>query len=212
MAPEIYSHWIGQLSYADGLSIQNLKEQEVRQDRRKIVVIGQEYSPTITLGVRGCADRDLVVSKAQLDEAGVDVVFLRRGGQATLHAPGQLVIYPTAHIRELGIGIKSYIEILEATTVRYLKGLGISGKRTGVGPGIYTAKGKIAFLGMQVSKGVVKHGLSINVSNSLEEFHMIRSCGRKNESFDSVCCYQKVDSLEVEFLSWFQCFKSYFEG
>jgi len=39
------------------------------------------------------------------------------GGDVTWHGPGQAVLYPIVHVRELGTGARRYVEGLEDTMV-----------------------------------------------------------------------------------------------
>ena len=48
----------------------------------------------ITLGKRGVSSVDVRSSKQDLQALGFEIVQTDRGGLATIHSPGQLVIYP----------------------------------------------------------------------------------------------------------------------
>ena len=109
-----------------------------------------------------------------------------RGGQATLHAPGQLVIYPCVHLTRIGIGVREYVGLLERTTQNFLKDLEIDSTPNPNEPGLYTEKGKIAFFGIRVTHAIASHGIAINVTNDLSLFKLIRSCGVDGEAFDSI--------------------------
>ena len=56
----------------------------------------------------------------------VAVVDSERGGQATLHAPGQLVSYPIVPIP--GQDLRDYVRNLEETLIVLLRGLGVSAR------------------------------------------------------------------------------------
>lgn len=116
---------------------------------------------------------------------GISVVKIHRGGQATLHSPGQLVIYPIIDLKALSLGIKEYVNLLMAITRKVLANYGINTAFVVKNPGLYTDNGKICFFGIRVSRGITSHGIAINVNNDLGLFSNIRSCGKDHENFDS---------------------------
>ncbi len=65
--------------------------------------------------------------RAASRDRGVDVVRSERGGQATLHAPGQLVSYPIVPIP--GRDLSTYVRDLEETLIVLLAGLEVSAHR-----------------------------------------------------------------------------------
>ncbi|MHC4158588.1 MAG: lipoyl synthase [Planctomycetota bacterium] len=148
-------------------------------------VLITEHRPVITLGARESANK-LVVGRKTLAERGIDVVEIRRGGGTTAHNPGQLVIYPILHLRELGIGISEYIRELEATGVELLLELGVRAERRKGFPGLWIGERKIASIGVRVSKSVTYHGMAINIQNDLSIFDYIVPCGLDDVEMTSV--------------------------
>ncbi len=175
------------------------------------IIAGLMHPAVITLGKRGESSVDIQHSESTLHERGIEVVQADRGGQATLHSPGQLVIYPILPLRSLGLGARAYVELLESTTLAFLSQYGIRARRPEgcSGPGLYTQSGKIAFFGVRIRSGVTLHGISINVSNDLVDFAAIRSCGRSGEAFDRLRDHGIKDSCETAFAHWVQAFKEH---
>lgn len=153
---------------------------EISKNQNHIFVLGLEHPEVITLGYRADAENEIVNSSR------IEVVKIKRGGFATLHSPGQLVIYPILNLRAMGMGVREYIYLLLNTTAELLKNLGIQTYIDDSALGLYTSTGKIAFCGIQVSHGISQHGLSLNVHNELSLFSNIRSCGVSGAKFDSV--------------------------
>ena len=77
---------------------------------------------------------------------GLTVVKVRRGGEATLHSPGQLVIYPVIQLKSVGLRVKDFIVALQSITQLFLRDLGIETKKGENFAGLYTKPGEIGFL------------------------------------------------------------------
>jgi lipoyl(octanoyl) transferase len=129
----------------------------------------------------------------------IDIIQTDRGGQVTFHGAGQVVAYPLVNLHRLGIFVKEYVYRLEEAALSTLAHYGVTGHRIAGAPGIYvrldepfshamlpkgdakhpdfTGLGKIAALGIKVSKGCTYHGLSLNVAMDLQPFEVINPCG-----------------------------------
>jgi lipoyl(octanoyl) transferase len=149
-----------------------------------------EHPPVYTQGVAGKAEHVLAPE-------GVPVVQTNRGGQVTYHGPGQVVAYPLIDLRRLGIYVKEYVYRLEHAVVKTLESVGVTGHRVAGAPGIYVrladpfghaaltgpradpfeGLGKIAALGIKVSRHCTYHGVSLNVAMDLSPFQRINPCG-----------------------------------
>ena len=177
--------WRGCLPYRESLVLQEqLKEKACGS--RQIFFIGFECPSCITLGLRGKKAEDLVKSVEEYNKQDIEVVSIKRGGQATIHSLGQLVIYPVMDLLQWKIRLRDFLGILEMVTSDTLKELGVATTKKEKFAGLFTEKGKIVFFGVHISKGVSQHGLAINVHNSLSLFDLIRSCGVNNRSHDSL--------------------------
>lgn len=175
------SRWCGLISYKDGL-----EEQAKSYDHCLLTgestLLGLEHMSVITLGKR-IHDTN---SEIRFCPEGVEVCFTDRGGEATLHSPGQLVVYPVLNIRKINLNVRDYVCLLERSAVSALKTFGIQTFIINGQPGVFTERGKIAFLGIRVRNGVTQHGMSINVCNDLSLFQHIRACGKDSQSLDSM--------------------------
>jgi lipoyl(octanoyl) transferase len=156
-----------------------------------------EHYPTFTQGLAGKAEHILEL-------AHIPIVQTDRGGQITFHSPGQIVAYPLIDLKRLGIFVKEYVYRLEESILKTLLHFHITGHRVIGAPGIYinlgsptgheilklqpyTVKtspdtafnglGKIAALGIKVSRNKTYHGLSLNVQMDLKPFELINPCG-----------------------------------
>jgi lipoate-protein ligase B len=136
------------------------------------VLLLLEHEPVITLGSRA-GEQDL--RSSPVDAAPVAVVRSERGGQATLHAPGQLVSYPIVTVA--GHDLRAYVDSLEETLLVLLADLGVVARRREGKPGLYVGEDKIASVGLRCRRWVASHGISLNVSVDVSLFDRIVSCG-----------------------------------
>ena len=151
-----------------------------------------EHPPVFTQGLAGRADH-------VLDPGSIPVVQTNRGGQVTYHGPGQVVAYPLLDLRRAGYFVKEYVYRLEEAVIRTLAHYGVTGHRVPGAPGIYVrlgdpfshaaltgpaapddpfrGLGKIAALGIKVSRHCSYHGVALNVDMDLQPFSRIDPCG-----------------------------------
>ena len=176
---------------------------------KDIIVLGIEFFPVMTLGIRGKMSEDLFLSEQELGSRGIEVVQTDRGGQATIHSPGQLIIYPMLDLKVHQIGIREFVPKLMEVTIKTLQGLGVEAMYSSTEPGIYTSLGKLGFCGLKSDHGVIRHGLSINIKNDLRLFSGVRSCGHKQPQLDQVCRYHPIETAQF-FDQWCRHFQQDF--
>lgn len=154
-----------------------------------------EHPPVYTQGLAGSAVH-------VLDAGDLPVVQCDRGGQVTYHGPGQVVAYALIDLRRQGIFVKEYVFRIEQAVLRTLEHLGVTGHRVAGAPGIYVklddpfghaalgalgapradrfeGLGKIAALGIKVSRHCTYHGVALNVAMDLRPFEGINPCGHE---------------------------------
>ncbi len=164
---EVQVRRLGLTDYATAWDLQRALARDVTPDRGFLLLL--EHPPVFTLGRNG--DPANV-----LDPGGIPVVRVDRGGDVTYHGPGQLVGYPIVDVRRLGV--KRFVTGLEESILDVLRDLGVAGERRPGCVGVWASKGKIASLGVRVSRGISTHGFALNVSNDLEPFRRIHPCGQ----------------------------------
>lgn len=149
-----------------------------------------EHPPVFTQGLAGKAEHLLA-------PGDIPVVQTNRGGQVTYHGPGQVVAYPLLDLKRAGYFVKEYVYRLEEAVIRTLAHYGVTGHRVAGAPGIYVrladpfshqaitgprqdpfeGLGKIAALGVKVSRHFTYHGVALNVAMDLAPFRRINPCG-----------------------------------
>ena len=187
------AEWKGLVSYEDALLLQRDCAKQVAFGERSDHVLGLEHPHVITLGKR--SKLDPIIPEGP-------IVWTERGGEATLHSEGQLVIYPIVKLRPR-FEVRSWVEFLLRVTECSLARIGIHTERGGQS-GLWTSHGKIAFLGIRIQNGVSQHGLSINVTNDLNLFSSIKACGVQHASMDSVRQRSLEMTTEELFTIWLQ--------
>ena len=151
-------------------------------------VVVVEHGPVVTVGKSGDLG-NVVATEAELARRGVEVVRVDRGGDVTLHAPGQLVVYPVLDLDRLRTpegeplrDLHRYLRELEEAVVRTCAEVGVAGThvpgRTGVwvGPDDRPER-KVCAMGVRCSRWVTMHGLALNVDPDLGLFDLIVPCG-----------------------------------
>ena len=159
-----------------------------------------EHDPVYTQGLAG-------KNEHIFNPGNIPVVQTNRGGQVTYHGPGQVVAYPLMDLKRAGYFVKEYVYRIEEAVIRTLMHWGVTGHRVAGAPGIYvrledptshaqlpqrpmktmasaapsnpdfTGLGKIAALGIKVSRNCTYHGVALNVAMDLEPYSRINPCG-----------------------------------
>jgi lipoate-protein ligase B len=149
------------------------------------VLLLLEHPPTITLG-RNASDEHLLVKESDLQARGVSLFNVDRGGDITFHGPGQLVGYPILSLQAGERDVHGYMRNLEESLIRLLDGYAISGDRDCRYTGVWTSKGKIAAMGVHISRWITRHGFALNVSTDLSYYNLIVPCGIVGRSVASM--------------------------
>lgn len=168
---------LGLRSYGEALEIQReLRRRRIEGALAEDVLLLVEHPPVVTLG-RGTRTSSLPLAPGALERRGVEVFEVERGGDVTLHAPGQLVGYPVLDLRHHRQDLHWYLRSLEDVLIQALGGLGIEADRNPGRTGVWTAGRKIASIGIHVKQWVTLHGFALNVTTDLDLFDLIVPCG-----------------------------------
>jgi lipoyl(octanoyl) transferase len=190
-AAAIAAQWLGRVDYAETFEAMKRFTLERTAETPDALWIC-EHTPVFTQGIAGKQDHIL-------NPGDIPVVQTDRGGQVTFHGPGQVVGYPLIDLRRAGYYVKEYVYRIEESVLRTLAHFGVTGHRVAGAPGIYVrledpfshaaltgplpagdpfrGLGKIAALGIKVSRHATYHGVALNVEMDLEPFSRINPCG-----------------------------------
>jgi lipoate-protein ligase B len=169
-----------------------------------------EHPSTLTLG-RLADESHILISKEELQRRGVNIYHIDRGGDITLHAPGQLVIYPILDLVNFGKNLRFYLYQLEQVAIDLLWSFDIVANRFPQQTGAWVGTKKIASIGIGVRKWISFHGLAINVNTRLELFSMIKPCGLSVEMTSMAEVKKAVIPMEEVKEKIVECFKKNFQ-
>lgn len=166
----------GTVAYAQARRLQKrLLAAKKGGDRRDFLIL-LEHPPVVTLG-RGAAESNLKVPREALPARGVEVYDVERGGDVTYHGPGQLVGYPIVDLKRAGLGVHEFLRLLESALIDAAGELGVEAARRPGLTGVWTPKGKIAAIGIAVSRWISYHGFALNVKRGISGWEFIIPCG-----------------------------------
>ncbi len=172
---------LGLVEYQRGLSFQKELWQQVKSVVLESALLVCRHYSVLTLGRSGSRENILVDAQA-LDEKGIAVYEVHRGGDVTYHGPGQLTVYPILPLAYFQRDLHLFLRYLEGFVIALLSDYGIDAQtiigRTGVWVHDYDSVRKIASIGIAVRQWVSFHGVTLNVTkDDLQHFSLIRPCG-----------------------------------
>lgn len=167
---------IGRTRYADAWQLQQECWQARHAGLTGDLLLFTEHEHVYTVG-KGGDDNHLLASGNELQQAGVDLYHIDRGGDVTYHGPGQIVGYPILDLNNYFLDLHLYLRSLEEVLILALKDFGIEAKREHGLTGVWVNGDKIAALGVKVSRWITMHGFALNVNTELSRFDRIIPCG-----------------------------------
>ncbi len=171
----MYWSYIPHLSYSDSELLQNYCL-EYSLNHSEDILLFVEHPCTITIGSKNNHE-NLLLNHQEMLNHKIELHSSSRGGDVTLHAPGQLVIYPIFNLRRYDKDILKWIRNLEMITISTCEKLNIPAKRNLHHTGVWVNNKKIASIGVKIKKWVNLHGIGLNCNNDLSLFEHIIPCG-----------------------------------
>ena len=167
---------LGRVAYADAFAMQ--QDFVARRKRGEIPdqLLIVEHPHVVTMGRSG-HDDNMLAAPELLERAGIAFHRTDRGGDVTYHGPGQVVGYPILDLREWKRDVVAYVRGLELVLIGALAEFGIEAGREKGATGVWTSRGKIAAIGVHISRWVTSHGFALNVDTDLSYFQYIVPCG-----------------------------------
>ena len=177
MSADLLVVGLGRMAYGEGLELQRAFA-KARIDRTvdRDLLLLVEHPPVITLG-RSFRHENLPTSPEDLEQRGIEVFDIERGGDITFHGPGQLVGYPIFDLTEHKQDLHLFLRQIEESLIRTMAEVGIPAQRRDGRTGVWVEDRKLASIGIHVKKWVTWHGFALNVLTDLSFFDLIVPCG-----------------------------------
>lgn len=158
---------LGVIPYSEAWEIQKQLVEQRAADKIPDTLLLLEHLSVVTCG-RGTKLPPMLE---------IPVFEIERGGEETLHSPGQIVGYPILKLAPGQRDLHAYLRRIEEVLIRTLADFGIEADRREGLTGVWVGSRKIASIGVACRKWVTYHGFALNVRNDLSLFQKIRPCG-----------------------------------
>jgi lipoic acid synthetase len=188
----LHVRWLGRVAYDEAYALQR----QLQQGNRNHLLL-LEHPPVFTMG-RSSDPSNILVDP---DSVGAIVRDVDRGGDVTLHAPGQLVGYPVLTVpgRSGLADTAKFVASIEDLLIAALADLGLPGAArypgyTGVwlDPDTPRAR-KIAAIGVRIKRNRSLHGFALNVDIDHAWFDRLVPCGIADKAVTSL----RAEGLDV---------------
>ena len=192
---ELNIRWLGKLPYGEAYILQKGLHSATSQESSPFdYLLLLEHNNVVTIGRSGDIN-NLLVSKNILNENNIEFFETDRGGDITFHGDGQLIGYPIIRLDDPK-KVVPFVRKIENVIIDSLAELSIEAFSKTDDTGVWTKEGKIASIGIKVSKWTTLHGFSLNISENTKGFDFINPCGSSNEHVVSIQQYDETVSFK----------------
>lgn len=168
---------LGLMPYDDAWALQReVARQRISGEEPEDVLLLVQHPPVVTLG-RSTKPGHLLAPAALLEAQGIQVREVERGGDVTIHEPGQLVAYPIIDLKRHKRDLHWYLRQVEEAIIVALASLGLDAGRVEGLTGVWREGRKLASIGVHAKDWVTWHGVALNVENDLATFAHVVPCG-----------------------------------
>ena len=192
---ELNIRWLGKLPYGEAYILQKGLHSATSQESSPFdYLLLLEHNNVVTIGRSGDIN-NLLVSKNILHENNIEFFETDRGGDITFHGDGQLIGYPIIRLDDPK-KVVPFVRKIENVIIDSLAELSIEAFSKTDDTGVWTKEGKIASIGIKVSKWTTLHGFSLNISENTKGFDFINPCGSSDEHVISIQQYDETVSFK----------------
>jgi lipoyl(octanoyl) transferase len=193
----LYIHDLGLLDYDAAYAFQrDAARRRIAGELADDLLILVQHPPVITLG-RSTKPANLLATPEYLGVLGIGLRDIERGGDVTVHEPGQLVAYPIIDLKRHRQDLHWYLRQVEEAIIRALGALGIDSGRIAGQTGVWRDGRKLASIGVHAKEWVTWHGVALNVDNDLATFAHVVPCGIDQVTMTSVAREAALLSLDI---------------
>jgi len=173
---ELRVRWLGRLPYTEAWDLQRaIHDGKVSGRTVDDYLLLLEHPHVYTIGRNGDGS-NLLIPEEMLTQIGAEIHHVDRGGDITYHGPGQLVGYPILSLED-SKQIVPYVRKIEQALIDALDAFGVRAWREQGLTGVWTEKGKVAAIGVRVSRRVTMHGFALNLDPDMTYFARMNPCG-----------------------------------
>jgi lipoate-protein ligase B len=167
---------LGKIDYDSAVALQLEERERVKNGGSAGTIFFLEHDPAvITLG-RHAVETNMLIPEKLLESRGYQVRKVSRGGDVTVHEPGQLVVYFVVPLKSKAV--REFVDgVMNDIGLCLKEKFGIDAKFSQDKPGLWVGDRKICSVGFDLTQRVSMHGIALNVCNTLEGFKMIVPCG-----------------------------------
>jgi lipoyl(octanoyl) transferase len=176
----------GMIDYFEAWERQRRLQARIQAGMEPSTLVFCQHPSVITVGKAGSRS-NIVIPEHEWDERGVQVVDVNRGGDVTLHNPGQLVGYTLFRLTDFKTDLHWFLRELEQCIIETIAEVGLTGERVEGLTGVWLQGArKVCAIGIHCSRWVTSHGFALNVENDLQEFSYIIPCGIHDKEVTSI--------------------------
>ncbi|GGH24993.1 lipoyl(octanoyl) transferase LipB [Paenibacillus segetis] len=185
MTKSLEVRYFPMMEYGEAWEMQKMLVKAIDEGQQQEHLLLLQHPPTYTIGSQRHPEH-LLLSPEQLQEQGIALFEIDRGGDITYHGPGQLVGYPLLWLDGTkGLDLHGYLRELEQVIINYLKLFGVEGSRKPEYTGVWVGDTKIAAIGVKFNKCrrrkgfIASHGFAFNIKAGIQQagFQGIIPCG-----------------------------------
>lgn len=186
----------GLVPYAMGQTLQQELLELRIADRIPDTVVLLEHAPVITIGRAKNAQANVAPNNP------LPTVDVKRGGDVTLHAPGQWVVYPILQLTDARKDLLDHMRRLEKAVIAFLNSLGLNGQRDERNTGVWLPNApaeplKVCSIGIACRKWVTWHGLALNWDIDMSLYQYLHPCGFSGDVMTRVADWTDVTTTEI---------------
>ncbi|MBI3258116.1 MAG: lipoyl(octanoyl) transferase LipB [Ignavibacteriae bacterium] len=183
----------GLIDFNEAWERQRILAADVLKGEKRSTLVLCEHPTVITIGRNG-TDANVIATTDTLTEKRVNVIPINRGGDVTLHNPGQLVGYPIFKLTDFREDLHWFLREIEECIIATIGQFGVLGSRVDGSTGVWIEhQRKVCAIGIHCSRWVTSHGFALNVNNDIREFEMIIPCGITDKEVTSI----EIESSDV---------------
>lgn len=172
----LQARWLGLVPYEEAYRIQLFYHARCHAGEIPDQLLLLEH-PTVFTIPRRSEKTNILVPEEFLKRKGAHTCPTDRGGEITLHNPGQLVGYLICRLEPGRGDLHVFLRWIEHSLQEVAASFGVETCLKKGFTGVWAGEKKLASIGIAVKRWVTLHGFGLNAVNDLEPFTWVHPCG-----------------------------------